>query len=91
MQEDFNNKIIWLLNNKNLIEDYFKLKNLGSINQYKDIYSSNYKRLSIEDKKIIDALNYIDSISTSTSRLQINKGFDVMKWIYIYIYNIIDI
>jgi hypothetical protein len=55
-----NAKIIWLLNNKSLIEDYFKLRNLGSIDQYKEKHSLNYKRLSLEDKKIVDALIFID-------------------------------
>ena len=58
-----NAKYNLLLKNKSLIEDYFKLRHKGSIDQYKDTHSLNYKKLSIEHKKLIDALIFIDSYS----------------------------
>jgi hypothetical protein len=68
-----NEKIIQLSNNKSLIEDNFKLRHLGSIDQYKDTHSVLYKTLSIEDKKLIDALIFIDSFSQNTVQVETNK------------------
>ena len=60
---------------KSLIEDKFKLNNLGSIDQYKDINSIYYKELNIEDKKLIDALIFIDSnFNSSSQTLQVLPG-----------------
>ena len=69
-----NEKFIQLSNNKSLIEDNFKLRHLGPIDQYKDTHSLLYKTLSIEDKKLIDALIFIDSFSQNTIQVETNQA-----------------
>jgi len=59
---------IRLLTYKSLIEDNFKLRHLGSIDQYKDINSISYKELTLEDTKLIDALIFIDSYFNSNNK-----------------------
>ena len=53
-------KFIRLSNNKALMEYNFKVKHSGALEHYKDTNSLSYKTLSVEDKKLIDNLNFID-------------------------------
>jgi hypothetical protein len=80
IKQNFNqDKFIQYSQNKSFIESTFKVRNVGDISLYKDINSPAYKSLSIEDKKLIDALIYIDLYLSQNNKETNNSNLIMSK------------